>query len=98
MEKQKNLKFGSTLALPSLTRLITRRTLFAALTLALVSLLSAQARAAAVGYVTNFSDSTVSVIATASNTVVATIPVGANPYGVAVTPDGGPCLRGKFQQ
>ena len=31
---------------------------------------------------------TVSVIDTASNTVVATIPVGVNPVGVAITPDG----------
>ena len=31
---------------------------------------------------------TVSVIATATNTVVRTIPVGGNPIGVAVTPDG----------
>jgi YVTN family beta-propeller protein len=31
---------------------------------------------------------TVSVIATANNTVVATIPVGSGPAGVAVTPDG----------
>jgi YVTN family beta-propeller protein len=31
---------------------------------------------------------TVSVIAAASNTVVATVGVGANPSGVAVTPDG----------
>jgi YVTN family beta-propeller protein len=30
----------------------------------------------------------VSVISTATNTVTATIPVGLNPYGVAVTPDG----------
>ena len=29
-----------------------------------------------------------SVIATATNTVIATIPVGAEPLGVAVTPDG----------
>src|SRR5207253_2081625 len=32
--------------------------------------------------------STVSVIDTATNTVVATIPVGADPSGVAITPDG----------
>jgi YVTN family beta-propeller protein len=38
--------------------------------------------------VTNFLSSDVSVIATASNTVVATIPVEGNPAGVAVTPDG----------
>ena len=37
---------------------------------------------------TNTNASTVSVINTATNTVVATIPVGINPTGVAVTPDG----------
>lgn len=30
----------------------------------------------------------VAVMATASNTVVTTIPTGANPYGLAVTPNG----------
>ncbi len=39
-------------------------------------------------YVTNLEDNTVSVIATSSNTVVATVPVGSGPIGVAVTPDG----------
>jgi YVTN family beta-propeller protein len=39
-------------------------------------------------YVTNQVDNTVSVIETAGNTVVATIPVGDNPNGVAITPDG----------
>jgi YVTN family beta-propeller protein len=38
-------------------------------------------------YLTNGADNTVSVIATASNTVVATIPVGQTPLGLAVTPD-----------
>ena len=38
--------------------------------------------------VTNYNDNTVSVIATSSNTVVATVAVGDNPYGVALTPDG----------
>jgi YVTN family beta-propeller protein len=38
--------------------------------------------------VTNAFDSTVSVIDTASNTVVATIPVGSAPNGVAITPVG----------
>src|SRR5207248_5902008 len=38
-------------------------------------------------YVTNtISANTVSVIATATNTVVATIPVGVEPSGVAITP------------
>jgi len=40
------------------------------------------------GYVTNFLDNTVSVIDPATNTVVATIPVGTNPRSVAVTPNG----------
>ena len=39
-------------------------------------------------YVTNVFSSTVSVIDTTTNTVVATVPVGTNPFGVAVTPNG----------
>jgi YVTN family beta-propeller protein len=39
-------------------------------------------------YVTNSASDTVSVIDTATNTVVATIAVGDNPQGVAVSPDG----------
>src|SRR6266550_4430723 len=39
-------------------------------------------------YVTNFSSNMVSVIATATNTVVATVAVGTCPLGVAITPDG----------
>ena len=39
-------------------------------------------------YLTNFDDGTVSVIDTASNTIVATVNVGSGPYGVAVSPDG----------
>ena len=46
------------------------------------------AEAAPFLYVTNFSDNTVSVIDTATNTVVATVAVGNGPEGVAVTPDG----------
>jgi len=44
----------------------------------------------AFAYVTNAADGTVSVIATATNTVVATIPigVGVSPIGVAIMPDG----------
>jgi YVTN family beta-propeller protein len=37
-------------------------------------------------YVTNWGSSTVTVIDTATNTVVATIPVGVDPFGVAITP------------
>ncbi len=39
-------------------------------------------------YVTNDNDSTVSVIDPAGNTVVATVPVGSGPIGVAVSPNG----------
>jgi len=39
-------------------------------------------------YVANFLSNNVSAIATATNTVTATIPVGSEPFGVAVTPDG----------
>jgi YVTN family beta-propeller protein len=39
-------------------------------------------------YVTNGNDNTVSVIDTASNTVVATVAVGACSRGVAITPNG----------
>lgn len=44
--------------------------------------------AAPFAYVTNRLSNTVSVIATATNTIAATIPVGTNPDGVAITPDG----------
>jgi uncharacterized repeat protein (TIGR01451 family) len=39
-------------------------------------------------YITNFMSNSVSVIDTATNTVVATIAVGSRPIGVAVSPDG----------
>jgi len=45
-------------------------------------------RATIAGISWNAGDSTVSVIDTATNTVVATIPVGLDPFGVAITPDG----------
>jgi YVTN family beta-propeller protein len=44
----------------------------------------------------NLRSDTVSVIATATNTVTATIPVGTYPYGVAVTPDGGKVYVANF--
>ena len=44
--------------------------------------------AAPFAYVANAGDNTVSVIDTATNTVVAPIAVGSLPRGVAVTPDG----------
>jgi len=53
-----------------------------------VMLASTPAEAQPFAYVTNFSSNTVSVIDTATNTVVATVPVGTNPEGVAITPDG----------
>jgi YVTN family beta-propeller protein len=39
-------------------------------------------------YVGNFNDNTVSVVDTASGTVVATVPVAVGPHGMAATPDG----------
>ena len=39
-------------------------------------------------YVANNCSNTVTVIDTATNSVIATIPVGINPEGVAITPDG----------
>src|SRR5215831_313246 len=53
-----------------------------------VMLGSTPAEAQPFAYVTNINSNTVSVIATATNTVVATVPVGTNPFGVAITPDG----------
>ena len=39
-------------------------------------------------YVSNYLDGTVTPINTATNTAGTPIPVGANPYGIAMTPDG----------
>jgi YVTN family beta-propeller protein len=39
-------------------------------------------------YITNFGSNTVSVINTRTNIATATIPVGSQPFGVAVSPDG----------
>ena len=39
-------------------------------------------------YITNYGDNTVSVINTATNTVIAVVTVGLEPFGVAVTPNG----------
>jgi len=50
--------------------------------------LSLGAYAQARGYVANFGSNSISVIDTSSNTVVSTVPVGSQPNGVAVTPDG----------
>ena len=49
---------------------------------------SAFAWGAPKAYVGNFKDDTVSVIDTASAAVVATVPVGAGPHGMGITPDG----------
>ena len=49
---------------------------------------SAQAATTCSAYVTNFDSDNVSVIDPATTTVTTTIPVGNNPFGVAVTPDG----------
>ncbi len=55
-----------------------------------LGLMASRAEAAPFAYVANGKDNTVSVIdmATHPPSVVATIPVGNNPQGVAVTPDG----------
>jgi 40-residue YVTN family beta-propeller repeat len=39
-------------------------------------------------YITNYGNNNVSVFDMANNTVTATVPVGIDPNGVAVTPDG----------
>jgi YVTN family beta-propeller protein len=62
--------------------------LFAVLAMGL-GLLASPAEAAPFAYVVNNGDNSVSVIDTATNTVVGTpIPVGGLPNGVAITPDG----------
>jgi YVTN family beta-propeller protein len=53
-----------------------------------VGLGTATVQAQTRAYVANFGSNTVSVIDIATNTVVATIPVGVEPAGVAITPDG----------
>jgi YVTN family beta-propeller protein len=50
--------------------------------------LASTAEAQPFAYVANYASNSVSVIATATNTVTATVAVGQNPFGVAVTPDG----------
>jgi len=63
--------------------------LFAAVTtLALAWLVTAAPATAQQAYITNAGDGTVSVINTATDTVVATVTVGTAPIGVAVSPDG----------
>ncbi len=70
-----------------------RRALIAGLsipTIVLAALLPnvAPASAEPFAYTTNQGSSSVSVIDTATNTVVATVPVGSGPFGLEVTPDG----------
>ncbi|UCE82038.1 MAG: YncE family protein [Deltaproteobacteria bacterium] len=64
-----------------------KRTLFALATLFLFSPFSLT-YAASYAYVANSFDHTVSVVRTSDNSVVATVEVGAWPYGAAVSPDG----------
>jgi len=61
----------------------------AAFVLAIVSLIATPAtHAEPFAYVTNLVSNSVSVIDTASNTVISTVTVGEAPLGVAITPDG----------
>ena len=53
-----------------------------------IMLAAMPAHAAPFAYITNAGDNTVLVIDSATNTVVATIPVGQDPTSIAVTPDG----------
>jgi YVTN family beta-propeller protein len=53
-----------------------------------LGLMASPAEAAPFLFVANSGSNNVSVINTATNTVVATIPVGTNPNRLAVTPDG----------
>src|SRR5258706_12629442 len=59
-----------------------------ALALTLACLLGPASTRAQNAYITNQSSNTVSVMDTGTDTVIATIPVGVTPFGVAVTPDG----------
>jgi YVTN family beta-propeller protein len=58
------------------------------LALSLAYLITPASTYAQNAYISNLDGNTVSVIDTATNTVVATIPVGSEPFGVAVTSDG----------
>ena len=63
------------------------RILFAAVVAAIAITLGGAPTLAQNAYITNQFSDTVSVIATSSDTVTATISVGIFPVGVAVTPD-----------
>ena len=54
----------------------------------IAALLSCVAQAAPFAYITNGLSDSVSVIDTVTNKVVATVPVGSGPFGVAVNPSG----------
>ena len=56
--------------------------------LATVNVVPKGSPAPSYAYITNFNSNTVSVINTANNNFTATVPVGTNPLGVAVSPDG----------
>jgi YVTN family beta-propeller protein len=65
-----------------------KRSTFAGLAMAVALIVSGVAEAAPWAYITNYGDDTVSVLDTASNTVVAVVPVNSSPFGVAVDPTG----------
>ena len=54
----------------------------------LLALSLTQVQAAPFAYIANSRDNNVSVIDTATNAVVATVPVGMGPHGIAVHPAG----------
>jgi YVTN family beta-propeller protein len=70
------------------TRVSTQRCLISPLFAVVTGLWVGTAQAQPFAYVSNGESSTVSVIDTATNTVVATIPVGTGPAGLAVTSNG----------
>jgi YVTN family beta-propeller protein len=59
---------------------------FAGLCCAVLALTAGASHAAPFAYITNKDSANVSVIDTATDTVIATVPVGAQPWGVAVNP------------
>jgi YVTN family beta-propeller protein len=61
--------------------------MFAAV-LVTAALFGASAQAAPFAYVADQAANTVSVIDTGTNTLIATVPVGSEPAGVAITPNG----------
>ena len=58
------------------------------LALTLACLLGPASTRAQNAYITNRNSSTVSVLDTTTDAVIATVPVGLGPFGVAVSPDG----------